>query len=68
MTSRVEGRDRWRSLDPQVAAAMEPLTALAVGLSPPSVGDVATRRMTMEAGQVFMESKRDANGRQDGRF
>jgi acetyl esterase/lipase len=46
------------ALDPQVAAAMEPLTALAVGLSPPSVGDVATRRMTMEAGQVFMESKR----------
>jgi acetyl esterase/lipase len=46
------------ALDPQVAAAMQPLAALAVGMSPPPVGDIATRRMTMEAGQAFMESKR----------
>jgi acetyl esterase/lipase len=46
------------ALDPQVAAAMEPLAALAVGMSVPSIGDVATRRATMEAGQVFMESRR----------
>jgi acetyl esterase/lipase len=46
------------TLDPQVAAAMEPLAALAVGMSPASVGDAATRRATMEAGQVFMEARR----------
>jgi acetyl esterase/lipase len=46
------------SLDPQVAAATEPLTALADGLARPAVGDVATRRLMMEAGQEFMESKR----------
>jgi acetyl esterase/lipase len=46
------------AFDPQVAAAMGPLAALAVGVSPPSVGDIATRRATMEAGQVFMESRR----------
>lgn len=46
------------ALDPQVAAAMEPLAALAVGMPAPSVGDIATRRVTMEAGQVFMESRR----------
>ena len=45
-------------LDRQVAAAMEPLLALAAGLSRPPVGDVATRRSTVEAGQAFMESKR----------
>jgi acetyl esterase/lipase len=37
---------------------MEPLTALAVGMATLSVGDIARRRVTMEAGQVFMESKR----------
>jgi acetyl esterase/lipase len=46
------------ALDPQVAAAMQPLSALATGMSTPLVGDVTTRRVTMEAGQVFMESKR----------
>src|ERR1700735_3357562 len=46
------------TLDPQVAAAMEPLSALAAGMSKPVVGDVASRRVTMEAGQAFMESKR----------
>jgi hypothetical protein len=46
------------ALDPQVAAAMQPLSELAIGLSRPLVGDIATRRLTMEAGQVFMESKR----------
>lgn len=46
------------ALDPQVAAAMQPLSALAVGMPSPSVGDIASRRLTMEAGQVFMESKR----------
>jgi acetyl esterase/lipase len=46
------------ALDPQVAAAMAPLRVLAEGMSPPPVGDVTTRRLTMEAGQVFMESKR----------
>jgi len=45
-------------MDPQVAAAMEPLAALAGGMPAPSVGDIATRRVTMEAGQVFMESRR----------
>jgi acetyl esterase/lipase len=47
------------ALDPQVAAAMQPLSDLASGMSRPSVGDVATRRLIMEAGQVFMESARD---------
>jgi acetyl esterase/lipase len=37
---------------------MEPMAALAVGMSTPSVGDIATRRVTMEAGQRFMESRR----------
>jgi acetyl esterase/lipase len=46
------------ALDPQVAAAMQPLSALAAGMTAPSVGDVATRRVMMEAGQVFMESGR----------
>jgi len=46
------------TLDPQVAAAMEPLSALAAGMSRPAVGDVASRRVTMEAGQVFMETNR----------
>jgi acetyl esterase/lipase len=46
------------TLDPQVTAAMEPLSALAAGMSKPAVGDVASRRVTMEAGQVFMESRR----------
>ena len=45
-------------MDPQVAAAMEPLAALAGEMPAPSVGDIATRRVTMEAGQVFMESRR----------
>ena len=45
-------------LDPQVAAAMEPLSALATGMIRPEVGDVASRRLTMEAGQVFMETRR----------
>ena len=45
-------------LDPQVAAAMEPLSALATGMTRPEVGDVASRRLTMEAGQVFMETRR----------
>jgi len=46
------------ALDPQVAAAMQPLSALAVGMPSPPVGDIASRRVTMEAGQVYMESKR----------
>jgi acetyl esterase/lipase len=46
------------TLDPQVASAMAELSALAAGMSKPEVGDVLSRRMTMEAGQVFMESKR----------
>ena len=46
------------TLDPQVAVAMEPLSALATGMSRPEVGDVASRRLTMEAGQVFMETRR----------
>jgi acetyl esterase/lipase len=46
------------ALDPQVAAATEPLAALAVGMSTPAVGDVMSRRVTMEAGQAFMESRR----------
>ena len=46
------------TLDPQVAVAMEPLSALATGMTRPEVGDVASRRLTMEAGQVFMETRR----------
>ena len=45
-------------IDPQVAAAMEPLSALATGMTRPEIGDVASRRLTMEAGQVFMETRR----------
>jgi acetyl esterase/lipase len=46
------------ALDPQVAAAMEPLSALGAGMLKPAIGDVASRRVTMEAGQAFMESQR----------
>ena len=46
------------TLDPQVASAVGELSALAAGVSKPEVGDVASRRVWMEAGQVFMESKR----------
>jgi acetyl esterase/lipase len=46
------------TLDPQVASAMGELSALAAGASKPDVGDVASRRVWMEAGQEFMESKR----------
>jgi hypothetical protein len=43
------------ALDPEVAAAIEPLAALAVGMPIPPVGDIATRRTVMEAGQGHLD-------------
>jgi acetyl esterase/lipase len=42
--------------DPEFLAAFAPIAAAAEGLVPPPVGDVATRRVTVEATQTAMHS------------
>ena len=48
-------------LDPEVAAALAPLAAMAEGVTPPAVGDVAARRQGAAATFAYMGSLLPAN-------